>query len=1041
MNSLSFRKRSLLPLATLLVLARAVTPVLAQSETPSDYLQINAPSAQTFNDGTSQIIVVDHPLTIQTDGTNLSADSAVLWITPVPGTVLNRQRAEIALIGNATLVQPTNTRSGDRLFVSTVVGGSLRLCVQQRINTDPRDTALYKTAADIRPMILAAAERQDNLSIQRPWIDIATSQPATQPTTMPTPQSPVTFSAGDVQTTTNTPDGKIAVILRGNVLLMQRRTNGDLIELRSQECVLYTSLTNFSQMQNGTGDVQNAVTAAYLEGDVRINVTPSARPGRQIGEQRLRADRVFYEFGTDRAILTHVVLQTTDPRVPFPITMRANVAKQLSMGEYDTQKTTLTTSQFLDPSYSINADKVYVRQYNLNDGYGPRTAYQGDDVTFKVLNTPVFYLPKASGEFSQNGQAIRKLELGSARGSGVGVETQWGLFQSAGMLPPPGLDADYEVDYFSDRGPGFGFDTTYKGGQLAETTKDGWNFEGSFESYILPNDDGTDKLGHERVSIPHNNDTRYRVQWEHQQILPDDWQVQLRAGVVSDPTFLEEWYENQFNNGDPTNLSAYLKHQKDNEAVTFLLEYQPNGFVTNADALQNRFTNDRLNPDAPPGLLESFNDRPFEVDRLPEIGYYRLGDSLADDRLTFFSENRVGGYRMNEGDAILGSYGDDPRTGTVNNFDNGYGFEANPNRDRFSSPGIPSLGYTGQSQDWVLRGDSRQEIDYPIDAGQFKIVPYVMGRYTGYSDSPDGDPQNRVIAGTGIRMTTAFWKVDDSAESDFFDIHRVRHVIEPELNLFTSGATVDRNSVYIYDDTIDGINDISAASFWIRQRWQTKRGGPGLWRSVDFFTFDVGITGFANAPTDPTNPDRTFVDGTGPNGQYYPYRNRLGPESAKGFRGLFFESTPEASVPRSNIAAQSTWRLSDTTLLLGDASWNIQQQELATTAVGVLVGRGDRVTYYAGLRYIGQLDSTIASFSSTYQISAKYTLNFSAAVDLASTSSKGGSFSIIRKFDRFYMGIGAYYDAVEDRSGFTVSLYPEGTAGGVNTGQLQKLQQ
>ena len=1030
----TFSKRSLLPMATLIALARAGGLALAQSETPSDYLQINAPSAQTFNDGASQIIVIDHPLTIDTDKTKLSANSAVIWVTPVPGSVLNRQRVEIALIGNATLDQSTIERSGDRLFVSTVVDGSLRLCVQTRDVTDPRGSALYKIASDIRPMILAASQQQGNLSIQRPWIDIPASQPATQPTTMPTPESPVSFSAADLQTTTNTPDGKIAIILRGNVLLLQHRPNGDLIELAAQECVLFTSMTNFTQMQGDS--TQSAIVGAYLQGDVRINMTPAQRGGgRQVGEQRLRADRVYYEFATDRAVLTNAVMQTYDPKIPFPLTMRANIAKQLALGEYNAQGTTLTTSQFLDPSYAIHADKIYVRQYNLDDGYGTRMAYQGDDVKFKVFNAPVFYLPHAQGEMTQNGEAVRNLELGSAHGSGFGIETEWGLFESLGELPPPGIDASYRADYYSDRGPAFGFDTKYKGGQIAQTTKDGWNFQGDFTGYVVPHDEGYDDLGRYRADIDHYGDLRGRVLWEHQQILPDNWQVQARAGYVSDPTFLPEWYQKPFNDADSNDLSLYLKHQKDTEAVTFLLQYNPNSFVTNADDLQNRFVTAR---DDPYQTLGSLDDRPFVVDRLPELGYYRIGDSLDNDKFTFISQNTADGLRMNEGSAVLGTYDDSP---SINDRDDSYGFAVNNKRDRFALPGIPSLGYTGQTQDYVLRADSRQEIDYPIDAGQFKVVPYVMGRYTGYSDSPDGDPQNRLIAGTGLRATTSFWKVDDTAESDLFDIHRVRHVIEPEVDLFASGTTVDRDDLYIYDDTTDGINGVSAASFWIRQRWQTKRGGPGMWRSVDFFTFDVGITGFSNTPDDVSNPDRAYAETLNANGTFDYNTKEFGPQSNRGFRGLFFESTPEASEARSNIAANTSWRISDTTLMLGDANWNIRQQELATAAVGLLVGRGDRVTYYAGLRYIGLIDSTIASFSTTYELSEKYTINFAAAVDLASTSSKGGSVSVVRKFDRFYAGIGAYYDAVERQSGFTISLYPEGAATSVNSGQLQKLQQ
>ncbi|MDB5327101.1 MAG: Organic solvent tolerance protein OstA, partial [Phycisphaerales bacterium] len=720
-------------------------------DTPVDYLQINSPHAQTFNDGDAQVIYIDGPVTIETDRVKLSAKSAVIWFTPVQGAALGRQRAEIALIGEATLVQDDITRTGERLFVSTIVGGPVRLSVQSRESVDLRGSPLYKIATDLRPAVLTGADVRNNILVAEPTPDDAPStQPTTGPATMPSAKAPVFFSGGNVQTTRATPDGKIAVVLGGGVLLTQRQPNGDYMELQADQAVLFTTLTEFGDISGQMETVQDAVQSAYLEGDVRINFNPATRAGRQVGEQRLRAKRAFYEFNTNRAVLTKIVLQSSDPKVPFPITMRANVAKQLSLGEYKAEGVTLTTSQFAAPSYSINATRAYVRQYQDPDPtVGPRTSYEAKNASFRTFGVPIFWFPYAAGDIATNAYPLRSANIGSSRNSGFGVQTTWGLFESFGRAPPPGLDAQYHLDYYTDRGPATGFDAKYKGGELAQTTKDAWNFQGDFTAYLIK-DHGTDNLGRDRQhALEPDENTRGRILWQHQQMLPQDWQTQFRVGLVSDPTFLEEFYHGEFDEGLPSNLSAYAKHQTGQEAVTLLVEYQPNDFVTTSNSLQNRFVGDR---GANPNELGSLQDRPFEVDRLPEIGYYRLGESLDDDTLTLFSENRVGGYRMNEGSATL--------------LDEG--FQSGTKRNRYSNPGIPSLGYTGQSEDWVLRGDFRQEIDYPIDAGRFKVVPYVLGRYTGYSDSPQDDPENRLLGGVGARINTAFWNVDDGAESDFF---------------------------------------------------------------------------------------------------------------------------------------------------------------------------------------------------------------------------------------------------------------------------------
>jgi hypothetical protein len=1004
-------------LAALAVAGRAGAQVGAQNDAPSDFFRLTADAIDTFTESGQQVVHVPGRVTIETDRAKFTADSAVIWFVPVEGSALKRQRAEIALVGNARIEQGQVVRSGDRLLVSSVIGGPIRLTVENRRVSEPLQTDLYKLASDMRPLTFAGPARGGNGTlIQRPWLE-PQMPPATRPATRPfVPKAPVTFTAADVQTTTQTPDGKIAAVLKGGVVLLQRRPNGDLIELQAQQVVLFTTVDDFNALGGNVARLSDAVTGAYLEGDVRINFTPNVGGRGPAAENRLSAERVFYEFETDRAVLTDVVLQATDPRVPLPVTMRAAAVKQLALGEYKAENVTLTTSQFATPSYSVNATHAYVRQYTQGDRLGMRTQFDADNATFRAYGVPFFYLPTAFGEVTERGIPLRELAFGGTRSFGAGIQTRWGLFETIGAEPPPGLDASYRLDYYSDRGPGFGFDADYQGGFVTDTTRQPWNFLGNFTAYGTI-DDGQDNLGRERVRIQHDDDFRGRVRYEHQHFLPDGWQVQLRGGYTSDATFLEEWFERDFNEGLPTNLSAYLKKQTDTEAITFLLEYQPSGVVTTADALQERFDSGTGNP---------IDDRPFEVDRLPEVGYYRIGDSFADDRLTLFSENRVGGLRMNEADDPLGSLSDPTR-------DN-YGFGQSDRR--LSSPGIPSAGYTGTTDDYVVRGDLRQEVDWPVDYGAYKLVPYVVGRYTGYSDSPGGGGENRLLAGVGTRLSTAFWNIDDSARSAFWDISRVRHVIEPELNVFASASSTEREDLYIYDQTVDAADANAAVSFFVRQRWQTKRGGPGRFRNSDFLTLNVGVILFADENDEPENPDRAFADARNddadPNNDFDGLR-RLGPRNAEGFRGLYFQSTPEASIPRSSLQADTEWRISDTTVVLADMSYNLQEQRLATVAAGLLVGRGERVNYFTGLRYIGELDSTIASFVSNYQLTQKYSLNLNLAVDLSATSSRGGSVNLVRRFDRFFVALGGFYDATEDDGGVTVQVYPEGLAGAFGT--------
>jgi hypothetical protein len=328
----------------------------------------------------------------------------------------------------------------------------------------------------------------------------------------------------------------------------------------------------------------------------------------------------------------------------------------------------------------------------------------------------------------------------------------------------------------------------------------------------------------------------------------------------------------------------------------------------------------------------------------------------------------------------------------------------------------------------TYRGDFRQEVDYPFSLGQFRMVPYVVGRYTWYSQSPDaGQSSNdRLFAGAGMRITTAFWKVDDTAKSDLFDIHRLRHVIEPELNLFTSAQSLDRQHLLEYDEPIDEINDITAVQVALRQRWQTKRGGPGRWRSVDFFSLNVEGNFFMNRPPD----------------------DQLSPVA---FRGLYFASMPETSVPRNSINSDATWRVTDTTAILADAQYSLDEGNLSTASIGLAASRDTRTSYFIGVRYIDSgefapvsaggaitpkdLHSVVLTGVINYELTPKWIIAARQSFDFGEDQRVLSNYSLIRHFDRFYASVTFRVDYIGEESGVFFNVWPEGLGTGASSAE------
>ncbi|MDB5319450.1 MAG: hypothetical protein JWN40_1081 [Phycisphaerales bacterium] len=972
----------------------------------SDNLIMTAERATTWVDGGRNVVMLEGPVKIELDRTTMTAEKAVVWLSPVKGGLLQEQQAEIALLGNVNVDQQGQVqRGGDRLLVTAVVRGVIRVTANQRVVGKAENSELYQAAKALKPLEATASGEEIERWASTP-LTPTTGPATTQATSQPVKkqQPPVAFSADHIDTPTNpdgtpaTPDGTVVIVVTGNVKLFQKRGAGESIEMQADRAVLFTPLHSTKEVNTGEKyqKVEEAIVAAYLEGDVRIVHSPGKA---KAADQRMAASRVYYDFETDRAILTDAVMHTIEPMRAIPVIIRARVLRQLSQGEYRADRVKLTQSSFFTPSYDIGMKQAYVRQVETgNPELGTLTNVVGRGVTYDIQGQPVFYWPVIGSTFTERGGILRDLEFVSGSKYGVGVRSELGLFELLGRLPPEDVDAALRLDYFNSRGPGGGLNGNYAGGYVTEQTKQPWAFEGKWETYFI-NDHGIDDLGRRRLDVDPDQSLRYRMAWEHNHFFPDNWQVQLTGALISDATFQEEWFRSNFEKQRPLDTAIYLKHQEQSEAFTLLYSIQPNDFVTAGTLMQEQ----------------------VEVERVPEVGYHLIGQSLGEEGLTLFSDNTIGGYRFQGSNApifVPGKSTDDV-TDLVRRRE---GFRAS------DSPGLPSFGKTGTPTRVTYRGDFRQEVDYPFTLGQFRMVPYVMGRYTWYSQSPDANQSSndRILAGAGLRMTTAFWKVDDSAKSEIFDIHRLRHVVEPEVNLFTSAQTLSRDHFYQYDEQVDEINDISAVQIALHQRWQTKRGGPGRWRSVDFFTLNVEANFFANKPPD----------------------DPLGPNS---FRGLFFSDLPEASLPRNSLNADATWRVSDTTAILSDVQYNMDASKLSTASIGLAASRDARMGYFAGLRYIDSgefspqtasgtflpkdLHSVVLSGAINYELTPKYSIGARQSFDFGTNQRVLSDYTFIRHFDRWYAAITFRVDYIGQDSGFFFNFWPEGLAPGATSSE------
>ena len=73
-----------------------------QSQLPADSMEMTAAShATTWTEGRGSVVELHGPIDIKLDHARLTADNAVVWLSRLPGGLLDEQRVEIALMGHA----------------------------------------------------------------------------------------------------------------------------------------------------------------------------------------------------------------------------------------------------------------------------------------------------------------------------------------------------------------------------------------------------------------------------------------------------------------------------------------------------------------------------------------------------------------------------------------------------------------------------------------------------------------------------------------------------------------------------------------------------------------------------------------------------------------------------------------------------------------------------------------------------------------------------------------------------------------------------
>lgn len=649
----------------------------------------------------------------------------------------------------------------------------------------------------------------------------------------------------------------------------------------------------------------------YLEGNVVVRQDTREIAGNA-DQKTYRAKQVYYDFRTGRLIGLQAQLdmfapgliaptKLSSPRIDQfrPLEVNPDGTYKFGLERIQANQTLMTGSRFPVPGYrftSKSVDLTHVVSSKTNPTTGSTVGKPGSPTAepnltwnfdarqnvFYLGPLPVFYHPRISGDVDDIEPPLRQIRYGMNNYFGQQILSDFNGFRLFGIKRPQWIDSwTIDLDYLQKRTqefPAIGTEIGWFGkdflGDLRDPYRtrrvvnpnlspdgyfgylDVWGLKDAgvdvlgsgpaivTSNTILPSGIIAGKRGYQRDDVPSFQDFRGRINMRHMQSLltPDadlyeDFRFQVEAAYISDRQFLEEYYKRLSETGLDQETLAYVIKQKDNWAWSIWTEAN----------------------------LQNFNT---ETQWLPRLDYYRLGDSLLNNRLTYFQHSGI----------------DYANTHTANEVNNPNIFAFMPYDPISNTSGVLSTG----------RAYSNHEIDMPMNFGNIvRFVPYLQGQVVGWNNQLGGNAIGRVWGAAGAKADIIAWKRYPDAESDLFNVHGLNHKMSFEADYRNAVSNVRLNQIGVQDDLDDNTYEFVRRYFALSQyiggvlpqqydprhlilrraispisgttdiqgtiqtlqlnfhsRLQTKRGPEGRRRVTDFMTLDVSTTFFPYATRD-----------------------------------------------------------------------------------------------------------------------------------------------------------------------------------------------
>ncbi len=742
----------------------------------------------------------------------------------------------------------------------------------------------------------------------------------------------------------------------------------------------------------GGGATQSSETPLeiYMEGNIVF---------RQ-GDRTVYADRMFYDVRRQIGVILNGELIASVPQINNAsyagiVRLRAAAIRQLDNAHFVAENGLVTTSRLEDPSYAFTSDQITFEdlQQPLVDpitgvpAIDPATGRpvathrrmaEAKSNFLYVGDVPVFYWPTLATDLEKPSYYINNFRFRHDSIFGYQALVELDAFQLTGIQAPDGVKWNLDLDYLSLRGFGYGSGVEYARDSFfvldGPTT-------GRADVWFI-NDTGIDNLGLDRRHIVPEAQFRGRMFWNHQQHLIggplDDWTVQAEVGWLSDRTFLEEYYEQEWDQNKDQLTGVRLKRTYDNQSLSVESNVRLNDFFT-------------------------------QTQWLPRLDHYWLGEPLIDDNLTWFEHSNLA--YANIGIATTPS---NPQLASE--------FELFPwEEDSLGNP------ITGQGERLI----TRQELDWPLDFAPFKVVPFALGELGHWGQDINGDPVDRAFVNAGVRASIPFWYADPTIRNALFNLNGLAHKVVFDAQFSWADATQSLNRFPLYDE----LDDNSIEDFR-RRLFFSPFGGPQFAGTLAGVYYIPGAPSFIDTKFDPrfvalrsglqdwvTSPSSEIADDLTALrlGMHHRLQTKHGgPDDQRIVDWVTFDANatvfPDAN--RDNAGQEVGlldydlhWYLGDRFSILSDGYADTFGDALKTASIGLLVNRPRTGNFYLGFRAAtGLFEADVLNATINYRMSQKWIGSVSSSIDFGPTGNIGQFVAFSRIGESLITTVGANVD-------------------------------